>query len=267
MDGMLAFAFGLLFAVPGCRAFYRYLRLNLIGERISGTVIRLQWEDKRVGRFCHPILEFKTLDGRNIQAKAGVGRGNVIAQPGEKVPVIYDPGDPTKAEINTAAGRAPLSRAFIAMLGIALIFLGLFKDTVERTLDGTPVLFIVGVSFAVAGGFGIRYYHRLNRTGERACGTVSELRWKDTGDGRTCYPVVAFQTLDGQNIKAETGIGTNIGTPGIGERISVVYDPRNPSRPEIATRAKWAVWVFIIPVILGIAMICYGFFSAIGGKS
>lgn len=132
---MLLFVVGLIFVVGGGYGIHQNRRLNRIGERVPGTVVGLRWRmsSSDAGRVCHPVLAFRTLDGRDIQAETGVGSSRVIAQPGEQVPVIYDPRNPVKAEINTRAGRAAWLPVIITMAGVATICYGLFSATSGKT--------------------------------------------------------------------------------------------------------------------------------------
>ena len=127
---MLLFVVGLIFVVGGGCGIRQYRRLNRTGERVSGTLVGLRWTSSSGpdgGRVCHPVLVFRTLDGRDIQTETGVGNSWVIAQPGEQVPVIYDPRNPAKAEINTTAGRAGWLPIIVTMAGVALICYDLFR--------------------------------------------------------------------------------------------------------------------------------------------
>src|ERR1700751_4615392 len=130
------------------------------------------------------------------------------------------------------------------------------------------LVFVVGLIFVVGGGCGIHQYRRLNRTGERVPGTVVDLRWRsrsssgpDGGSFRVCHPVLAFRTLDGRDIQAETGVGSSRVIAQPGEQVPVIYDPRNPAKAEINTRAGRPVWLPVIFIMAGVAMICYDLFS------
>lgn len=133
------------------------------------------------------------------------------------------------------------------------------------------LLFVVGLSFAVAGGYGVHLNRRLNRIGERVTGVVVGLRQKAAGteDGTAWHPVLAFRTLDGRDIQAVAGVGNGssrfVAQPG--EQVPVIYDPRNPARAEINTRAGRAGWLPILFIIMGVALICYGLFREIPGKA
>jgi hypothetical protein len=128
------------------------------------------------------------------------------------------------------------------------------------------LLFVVGLIFVVSGGYGIHQYRRLNRIGERVFGTVVGLRWRssagpDGGSVRVCHPVLAFRTLDGRDIQAETGAGSSRVIAQPGEQVPVIYDPRNPAKAEINTRAGRPVWLPVIFIMAGVATICYDLFS------
>jgi uncharacterized protein DUF3592 len=135
------------------------------------------------------------------------------------------------------------------------------------------LLSVVGLIFVVGGGLGIHQYRRLNRTGERVPGTVVGLRWRtrpagpDGGSVRVCHPVLAFRTLDGRDIQAETGAGHSRVIAQPGEQVPVIYDPRNPAKAEINTRAGRPAWLPVIFVMAGVALICYDLFSATAGKA
>jgi hypothetical protein len=122
-----------LFVAGGSYGIYQYRRLSRTGVRVSGTVVDLRWKISSSGesrvRVAHPVLSFRTLDGREIRAETGVGSSRVIAWPGEQVPVIYDPRNPAKAEINTRAGRPWWLLVLCVAAGAALIGYGVVKAT------------------------------------------------------------------------------------------------------------------------------------------
>ncbi len=119
---------------------------------------------------------------------------------------------------------------------------------------------LAGLVLAVLGVIIIRQHRRLTRTGQRVTGTVTgtvtDLRWhshaKQGGGGYTTYhAVLAFRTLDGQEVEAVTRNGSRQIIARPGEQVPVIYDPRRPDRAEIDTRAgpsggrprsRWAVW-------------------------
>ena len=257
--------FGLLMTFIGSIVFRRYRRLSLKGEHTSGTVIELHWEEIRNGSLvCHPVLAFQTLDGHNIRTKADIGRGKVTSRPGDHVSVVYDPLDPAKAEIDTRVRWATRFGVITMVLGVVLIWEGLFGTASDGVI-------ISGLIFTAAGGAGTREYRKFSRTGERVAGTVVELRWKEVrtteGPRRTSYPVIDFQTLDGRSFQTVSRIKTGFGNPQPGEQVPVIYDRLNPVKAEIATRVRFAIWFSFMFAMIGVVLLSYGLFRVATGKA
>ena len=122
---------GLVLAAGGGYGARQGRRLTRTGQRVPGTVVSLAWKhssgSEGGSQVCHPVLAFRTLDGREIQTATGVGSSRVIAQPGEEVPVIYDPRNPSRAEIDTWAGRASWLPWLITVAGLAVLGYGVFQ--------------------------------------------------------------------------------------------------------------------------------------------
>jgi len=122
---------GLVLAAAGGYGARRGRRLTRTGERVPGTVVSLAWKQslgsEAGGQVCHPVLAFRTLDGREIQTATGVGSSRVIARPGEQVRVIYDPRNPSRAEIDTWAGRASWLPWLSTVVGLAVLGYGVFR--------------------------------------------------------------------------------------------------------------------------------------------
>ena len=100
------------------------------------------------------------------------------------------------------------------------------------------LLILAGLFFAGAGGYLIYRKNRLAKGGQRVTGTVVGAREHDvrtrTGVIRNVYPVVAFQTLHGQEIRA-VAIHQRSGGDGVGAQVPVLYNPQNPVEFEIDT--------------------------------
>jgi hypothetical protein len=122
---------GLVLAAAGGYGARRNRRLTRTGQRVPGTVVSLAWKQsigsEAGGQVCHPVLAFRTLDGREVQTATGVGSSRVIAQPGEQVRVIYDPRNPSRAEIDTWAGRASWLPWLSTVVGLAVLGYGVFQ--------------------------------------------------------------------------------------------------------------------------------------------
>jgi Protein of unknown function (DUF3592) len=71
----------------------------------------------------HPVLQFKTREGRIVRATSRVGSYPAPAQMGERVPVAYDPCDPKVAEIvGLECTRRALLCVLIAAGGLLVAF-------------------------------------------------------------------------------------------------------------------------------------------------
>jgi hypothetical protein len=68
----------------------------------------------------NPVLEFRTADGAQVRAVASEG-SSMLPTVGKQVPVLYDPGNPSVAEINTIMGRGTWIAGLAAAVGLVLI--------------------------------------------------------------------------------------------------------------------------------------------------
>lgn len=81
------------------------------------------------------------------------------------------------------------------------------------------------------------------------------------------YPVVKFQTQDGETIEFESGLGSNM-PPKVGEEVTVLYDP---SRPDVGARLTVGSTFRFNPkallivggIFLGIVVFFFLFFVAV----
>jgi hypothetical protein len=128
---MVLFVAGLVLIVAGAVGIWQNLVLTWIGHRVPGTVTDLQWRvtGNEGGGFVRDykvILAFQTLDGQPVETVTRMGRRRPIVQPGDQVPVVYDPRRPNRAEIDTRQGRATWIPVALGLLGLALIAFGLY---------------------------------------------------------------------------------------------------------------------------------------------
>jgi hypothetical protein len=97
-------------------------------KETSAIVVEVAYESvNRKGRM-HPVVRFKTADGREI-----VGHSNEHhnVQPGESVRLLYDPRNPADIEITTlsrANNRRLLFTALSILFGFGVCALGLGMD-------------------------------------------------------------------------------------------------------------------------------------------
>lgn len=110
-------AVGAVFLVIGVVQLRSQLAFRRRAIRCRGVVTdyRESWSRNGSGqRLYHPVLEFRTADGRDVQTESRIGTSWRSFRPGEEVAVTYDPRDPQHAY----PGRGTLGMV------LALVFLG-----------------------------------------------------------------------------------------------------------------------------------------------
>jgi hypothetical protein len=130
---------GLVFAAVGVYGSRRQILLRRKGKRVTGTVTRIdkQWDagggPGNAGGYSYwPVLGFQTLAGQQIEARSRTGNStlgpvNLGVKVGQPVRVIYDPANPSEAEVDTfsAQATAMLLPLFCAAVGIGLVVAGI----------------------------------------------------------------------------------------------------------------------------------------------
>ncbi len=94
--------------------------LKVMGITTQGKVIEISEN----GIYKAPIIEFYTEDSVKSLFKSELEVSDDRYKVGDVVEVIYNPGDPTQAEINGFAERN-FRHLFLGILGFALILLGI----------------------------------------------------------------------------------------------------------------------------------------------
>jgi hypothetical protein len=134
------------------------------------------------------------------------------------------------------------------------------------------LILLAGLVIAALGVIIAGQNRRLTRTGQRVTGTVADLRWHSHatqgGGGYTTYhPVLAFRTLNGQEVETVTRNGSRKIIVRPGEQVPVIYDPRHPARAEIDTRAGRSAWWPPLVALAGLALTVYGVYQVASGQS
>lgn len=97
------------------------------------------------------------------------------------------------------------------------------------------VLFLVIGVCALVGGivWGVNTKKFVDGA-ERASGTVIELERRQSGDdGPSYYPVVRFTDAAGNDVTFTSSTGSNPPSKREGDKVDVLYDPRNPREAEL----------------------------------
>lgn len=100
---------------------------------------------------------------------------------------------------------------------------------------GSVIAILFGLAFAGAGVYLYVQADRLTRAAAEAQGTVVEVVLVPSGSGSNReYPVIRFQTADGRQVEFRSSQHCHCA---VGEALTMSYDPANPARAMIGTRA------------------------------
>lgn len=94
----LALAVGLLAA--GVATFIHTMRFVAGAERATGTVIDLDSRTDSDGVTFYPVVRFTTAEGRTVEFVSSSGSSPPSESVGDEVEVLYDPDDPTDAQLS-----------------------------------------------------------------------------------------------------------------------------------------------------------------------
>lgn len=115
---------GVFFLLLGCYLLRRSRSFRRKAQSVEGVVTELRTQAS--GSFgadaAYPVLQFTTRDGRDVRTKARTGSLPAPAREGDHVTVLYDPDDPTTADIAGRSADILLSLSFILF---GLIFTGI----------------------------------------------------------------------------------------------------------------------------------------------
>jgi hypothetical protein len=122
---------------------------------------------------------------------------------------------------------------------------------------------LFGLAFMVIPGVVVVSNMRLKRRGHRTTGTVAavERDWNPDPKtpGYTYWPVLEFQTDRGQDVRTRAKVG---GSPQVGRRVRILYDPDNPQTAEIDTIWGRGTIVFGAFALIGIYLIVSAILSS-----
>lgn len=105
---------------------------------------------------------------------------------------------------------------------------------VQTGIDPVSLIFLSvgGVLLAVCVFLAVRTSGFRSRAAP-ATGTVVELRYESGRKGGAYFPVVRFQTRDGQEVRFKNGVGQNPAAHKVGDSVEVLYEPARPQRASI----------------------------------
>ena len=125
--GIFMLIFGLGLAVIGGLVLRQQTRLRRKGVRVMGTVTRIE-KEVTTSTSYNPVVRFPTQAGEEVETATRTGMPWAGPPVGTVVPVIYDPADPARAEIDSW-GRRGLLTVLGLMLpgGVALMVVGIIR--------------------------------------------------------------------------------------------------------------------------------------------
>jgi hypothetical protein len=123
------------------------------------------------------------------------------------------------------------------------------------------VFLMIGIGGLVASALTYRHSRAFIAGAERSDGEVVDLEYnRRPGDSTGMYcPVFQFMTEDGNKITVKSGIRGSTPSYHRGDRVTVLYDPKNPENAAIESFVE----LYFLPMVFG--LIGVGFTFAGGG--
>jgi regulator of protease activity HflC (stomatin/prohibitin superfamily) len=115
---------GLGFIAAGVFLARSSLRMSRTGERTTAEVVGRVWRGRGGadgGGGYHPVVRFRTADGRVVQTHTRVGGLASRARIGTRVKVIYNPRVPEDAVIDSPLARGTIGGVVFVLAGVWLI--------------------------------------------------------------------------------------------------------------------------------------------------
>jgi hypothetical protein len=99
----------------------RTRRFERIAWRAPGVVTEVRWQWREgisdTERYAYPVVRFALPDGRVVDTESDVGSSPSPVSAGDRVDVLYDPADPTRARVASTTVTATI-------VSVLLIFIG-----------------------------------------------------------------------------------------------------------------------------------------------
>ncbi|MFH2063139.1 MAG: DUF3592 domain-containing protein [bacterium] len=141
ISGLVTLSIGLpMIGVSGYTLYSTYDMVSS-GVRTEGTVVRLEevkhrrppkiHRQKKTVAAYHPVISFLTEDGQTVEYRSDFGTSPPVHEVGEKVDVIYDPQDPSRAEIDSFVSLW-LGPILVAGGGVLITAVGLLDIVLSR---------------------------------------------------------------------------------------------------------------------------------------
>ena len=125
VGNLLTVLFGLCFVAVAFYAWSYMGRFIDTAQETSGVVVEMVYEPGSQKSSVHPVIRFKTTEGKEI-----VGRSwqHYNSEVGQKLPLLYDPGNPEHVEIGTLSSARRwrmIVTATCVLAGLVICFIGI----------------------------------------------------------------------------------------------------------------------------------------------
>jgi hypothetical protein len=124
----------------------------------------------------------------------------------------------------------------------------------------------IGLLLLAISGFLVYNHQRFMGSALKGHGEVIRLEYhrSSNGSGGTYYPVVRYTTQDGKEIEFTSSSGSNPASYEEGEKVNVMYNPKNPqevSLPDFFSQWGAALIVGFIGAVFGSVGFGFGFYE------
>jgi hypothetical protein len=108
----------------------------------------------------------------------------------------------------------------------------------------------------------LRRGERVSPSARRAVGTVVALRRR--GEPASAFPVVRFELPDGSTVEAQGTWGSRPARHREGDRLEILYDPRDPTRIHLAGESASGAFLAVALAVAGAGFLALGVLLALG---
>lgn len=125
---------------------------------------------------------------------------------------------------------------------------------------------IFGLILAIAGTNELRKHAAFRRHSRRAQAVVVGMHRSVGGLGGAApqyryHPILKFTTTEGREIQARTNLGTSPPAAREGQRVTAVYDPRDPEKVEIAGKGGISLAITVVLTAFGFVLLAVFVYS------
>jgi len=205
------------------------LALARHGTEAAGHVVAIEPRPRTPPRVR---IAFQTADGRRVEHTAGMLRAKI----GQSQQVRYDPDDPARATTQTRARRrmavVAAGALFVAAAAVAVIsgcvyyFSGGRDSAILNLLVFFPLLLLLGGALALAAE---GEYRKLSRWRRMVTTEGKVVGFDDENPDRPSL-LISFTTAGGRPAKFFARAGMGIAPAGVGDAVTVYYDPEYPEQ-------------------------------------